>query len=132
MAGAVHQQPLLHAAPDESPAPGHALPPDLTTGCVILDIGGDTGALLIHTDGDRLGDEIEVTRLDGAGMATHVAVLKRRIPGGVAHAAVFSTLREGIYQILGADPSYPGRARVVAGGVAEVDWRAAERTSRHA
>ncbi|HEY6379147.1 MAG TPA: hypothetical protein VI316_08195, partial [Candidatus Dormibacteraeota bacterium] len=127
--GASHQQPPLHAARDDSPAPGHALPPDLTTGCVILDIGGETGALVIHTGADRLGDEIEVTRLDGAGMPTHVAVLKRRISGGVAHAAVFSTLREGTYQIHGAGPSCPGRAHVMAGGVAEVDWRAAERTS---
>ena len=104
-------------------AGGHSVPPDLTTGSVVLDIGGETGALVIHTDATRLGDEIEVTRLEDIGWRTHVAVLKRRVPRGEAYAAVFSALREGDYRILGAAAPNVASARVIAGGVVEVDWR---------
>jgi hypothetical protein len=102
---------------------GHSVPPDLTTGSVVLDIGGETGALVIHTDAQRLGEEIEVTCVDNGGWRTHVAVLKRRIPRGTAYAAVFSALREGDYRILGAAAPPAACARVIGGGVVEVDWR---------
>jgi hypothetical protein len=46
-------------------------------GAVVLDIGGDTGALVIHASGALLGLQIEVARRDGVGKRVHVDVLER-------------------------------------------------------
>ncbi len=101
----------------------HWLPPDLTTGSVVLDVGDDVGALLIHTGAARVGEEIEVTPVDRAGRRTHVAVLTRRVGDRIAHAAVFASLRAGEYAVLHCDGTEAARVRVPPAGVAELDWR---------
>jgi hypothetical protein len=100
----------------------HPLPADLTTGSVVLDIGGDAGALLIHTGAGRVGEEIEVERV-GDGRRTHVAVLTRRVGAAVAHAAVFAGLRAGEYDVLRRDGRVVQRVAVEGGSIIELDWR---------
>ncbi len=100
----------------------HPLPADVTTGSVALDIGGDAGALLIHTGADRVGEEIEVERA-ADGHRTHVAVLARRVGATVAHAAVYGTLRAGTYRVLARDGSVADCVRVEGGQITELDWR---------
>jgi hypothetical protein len=94
------------------------LPTDLTTGSVLLDIGGDSGALLIHTGADLVGEEIEVERVDD-GQRTHVAVLTRRVGALVTHAAVFASLRAGDYLVAAAATT----VRVSGGEITSLDWR---------
>jgi len=101
----------------------HWLPPDLTTGSVLIDVGADAGALLIHTGASRVGEEIEVEPLEWSGRRTHVAVLTRRVGDRIAHAAVFASLRAGEYAVLNPDGSEAARVRVPAAGVGELDWR---------
>jgi len=100
----------------------HPLPEDLTTGSVVLDIGGDVGSLLIHTGADRVGEEIEVERV-GGGRRTHVAVLTRRVGAIVAHAAVYGELREGDYDVLDRDGNAVERVHVDGGEITVLDWR---------
>ena len=100
----------------------HPLPADLTTGSVVLDIGDDVGALLIHTGPDRVGEEIEVERV-GDGHRTHVAVLRRRVGATVAHAAVYGDLSNGDYAVLGAGGRVVDRVHVDGGRITVLDWR---------
>jgi hypothetical protein len=90
---------------------------------VVLDIGGDLGALIVHTDAGMVGVEVEISATGRDGVRSHKDVLEREIEGRPAHTAVFDKLREGSYT-LWVDDVARARAVVVAGGVvAEVDWR---------
>jgi hypothetical protein len=102
----------------ENPRAGH--------GAVVLDIGGDIGALVLTMPAELVGAEIEICpaghfndvpdegrdwwqgewrahhgHAHGApGPAwPHVAVVARRSPAGVRYAAVFPALREGTYEV---------------------------------
>jgi hypothetical protein len=68
-------------------------------GSVVLDIGGDRGAAIVHTPPSLDGLEIEIRRRGAAWDGTHVAVRPRRIPDGVVYAAVFPELQQGDYEV---------------------------------
>jgi hypothetical protein len=75
-------------------------------GPVVLDIGGDIGALIVTMPATLAGAEVEARPIAGAafdaysgGHLPHVAVLAR--PGGpaVRHLAVFAELQDGEYEL---------------------------------
>jgi hypothetical protein len=68
-------------------------------GSVVLDIGGDFGAAIVHTPATLAGLEIEIRREGAHWDGTHVAVRARRIPGGEVYAALFPTLERGGYEV---------------------------------
>jgi len=89
----------------------------------VLDIGGDKGALVIYSDAEMLGEEIEICFSGKLETRCHNVVRARRRLTDVVYAAVFPTLSEGEYDILD-DSGIPTRQVSVAGGsVAEVDCR---------
>jgi hypothetical protein len=90
---------------------------------VVLDIGQDIGALIIYTDAELRGREIEVSPLESAATRVHVEVLERRVNGRPVFAAVFPKLRAGGYEIWGNSPSPSGTASIVGGEITTVDWR---------
>ncbi|MEO9138809.1 MAG: phospholipase [Jatrophihabitans sp.] len=113
-------------------------------GTVVLDIGGDVGALIIHTGADLHLAEIEVSRVDGGlplphthdghthdghthaqpdPTRTHVAVRERRGSTGVRFAAIYPGLREGVYTVWGLDGAVRDAVTIEGGAVAELDWR---------
>ena len=99
-----------------------ASPERAGTGHVVLDIGDQIGALIVHTSEALLGRELEVSPKGSAGKRTHTDVLERRINGQTVFAAVFPSLTEGAYSlwreiITGDDIT------ILGGAVAEVDWR---------
>ena len=69
------------------------------SGSVVLDLGPDTGALVLHTPPELDSREIEISRLaDGAPRRrTHSRVRQRHTPGGVQYAAVYPGLAAGEY-----------------------------------
>ncbi len=86
-------------------------------GSVVLDIGGDTGALILYTPAELLGHEIDV-RPCGPGPATHSAVRERHTGHDRICAAVYPSLDAGTYVIDGDE-----RPVVVVGGrITEVRW----------
>ncbi|GIJ26949.1 hypothetical protein Vqi01_21110 [Micromonospora qiuiae] len=93
------------------------------SGTVLLNVGGDTGALIIHTGRQLLGREIEVSRADRAGEPrTHAAVRERQVRDGTFHSAVYPDLAAGFYTVWW-DADTPVGAVTVAGGVvAEFIW----------
>jgi len=67
-------------------------------GAVVLDIGGDLGAAVVHTPATLAGLEIEIRRQGAEWDGTHVAVRARRTPGGEVYAALFPALEQGRYE----------------------------------
>ena len=73
---------------------------------VVLEIGGELGALIIYTDADMHGREIEIS------------------PGGTpAFSAVFDQIPDGRYTLWVDDVARSRDVRVAGGEVGELDWR---------
>jgi hypothetical protein len=97
-------------------------PKRVSTGHAVLDIGQNVGALVIYTDAEHCGKEIEVSPKGNDVQRTHTEVLERKTNGYITYAALFFALKKGDYNIW----SIPGQSITIVGGsVAEVDWRGA-------
>jgi hypothetical protein len=71
----------------------------------MLDIGGDTGALVVYTPASLLGHEIEVRTHGGIWAGVHTAVRARHVGDTVLYAGVFGSLPAGPYDLrLRQDP----------------------------
>jgi hypothetical protein len=71
-----------------------------SAGSVVLDVGADVGALVIHTPADLDGHEIEISPHGSpAARRTHSQVRERRAGSGVQYAAVYPALTAGDYII---------------------------------
>jgi len=92
-------------------------------GSVVLDIGGDVGALIILTPAEMAGREIHVSPLGQPETArTHAEVRERRLGPDGCHAAVYPELRDGDYTIW-QDPHTPaGTARIHGGTITSFHW----------
>jgi hypothetical protein len=89
---------------------------------VVLDIGGDVGALILHADAGMLGVEVEISATGHDDRRTHKDVLEREINGRPAYTAVFDQLREGRYTLWVDDVACAREVVIVGGAVAELDW----------
>jgi hypothetical protein len=113
--------------------------PNAGQGSVLLDIGGDIGALVVIMPPALVGVEVEINRIDeiaaeprhvddrkdggGGAHRPHVAVVARPTAGGVVHSLVFPELTEGRYELY-RRPAEPVELVVtVRGGeVTEAVW----------
>lgn len=68
-------------------------------GTVVLDIGGSTGALLVHVTCERAGTEIDIRRLGEPWSGAHTGVRERHGAQHVFFAGLFPALEEGTYEI---------------------------------
>lgn len=104
-------------APDHA----HSLEPS-GEATVVLDIGGDIGALVLLTPPELAGREIDIFRLGEPLPAMHTAVRARELPDCHVHAAVYPSVPAGDYVVpatLGL-PSIPVSIR--GGEVTEIAW----------
>ncbi len=108
-------------------------------GSVMLDIGGDIGALILLTPADLHLAEIEISPVGDERAhepahshgdhthahphRTHVAVRERRGPSGTRYAAIYPSLRAGDYTLWGLDGRPRDTVRITGGEVAQLDWR---------
>ncbi len=108
-------------------------------GAVLLDIGGDVGALVVTMPAQLYGVEVEIRPVDDHGPSTpadghgshehahhpHVAVVPRPTGNGILHSLVYPEVRAGRY---GLHPVPGGRCElevdVVGGAVTEAAWPA--------
>jgi len=89
---------------------------------VVLDIGEDLGALIIHTDPELHGVEIEISPDGQDAKRSHKQVLERSADGRAQFTAVFDGLRGGRYTLwLEGNARHRGVA-VESGRVAELTW----------
>src|ERR1700730_10074554 len=93
------------------------------SGSVVLNVGPNIGALVLHTPADQGGREIEIS-LDGvpAARRTHSQVRERRAGGTVQYAAVYPGLTAGDY-IIWRDATTPaGMVTVNGSHVTSYHW----------
>jgi hypothetical protein len=109
-----------HTHPHENPHAGQ--------GSVLLDIGGDIGALVVTMPVSMLGEEIEVVDAAGGSEAAghhrpHVAVVPRPVGDASVPSLVFAKLVEGSYALVpkGTD-DVRLRVDVIGGAVTSADW----------
>ncbi len=76
------------------------LPPS-RDGSVVLDIGGDIGALVVEVTGDRLGSELDLTPVGATSAIMHTEVRERHVGGGTRYAAVYAAVPAGSYTVEG-------------------------------
>jgi len=83
-----------HAHETENPHAGQ--------GAVLLDIGGDVGALVVTMPASMLGEEVElVTGAEAPGHhRPHVAVVPRPVADGSVPSLVFPELVQGSYALV--------------------------------
>src|ERR1700733_13281919 len=96
-------------------------PPD-AAGIVIVDIGGDVGAAVIHTPSELAGAEIEIRAAGAEWDGCHTAGGERQGPGITTTAAVFGSLRAGRYELRIKDAAGTEHPAPVVVEPAQVTW----------
>jgi hypothetical protein len=89
---------------------------------VVLDIGGDVGALIIVTPARMAGKEIHVSPLHDPAGRTHALVRERRLGPASCHAAVYPALPAGDYTIWRNAGSPAGTVRIDGGAATSYRW----------
>jgi hypothetical protein len=93
-----HGTPALEA--QERPAPHHHAHGPTGPGTVLLELGENTGALLLDVPADLNGHEIEISPAGEPGQArTHSQVRERPTPSGVRYAALYEGVPAGVYTV---------------------------------
>jgi hypothetical protein len=80
---------------------------------VVLEVGGDSGALVVHAPGAAPGAEVEIRRPSEPWRGAHSAVRDHRTPRRTRRACVFASLAQGSYEIRWRGPAPPGEAIAV-------------------
>ena len=123
----------VETRPPDSPENPHA-----GQGCVLLDIGGDIGAVVVTTPASMVGVEVEIAPEgtafghhhhdhghhghDHAHLA-HVAVVRRPVVGGEVPALVFGELSAGRYALAEKGTTHVRLLVDVRGGeVTTAEW----------
>ena len=104
-------------------APGEARLAPSTVGSVLLDVGGDIGALIVSAVAEQCGEEIELVPQTVGLPLTHTEVRQRLLPGGSVYAAVFSGVPAGRYCLQTAD-GLEAPVAVAGGEVTTAPWPA--------
>ena len=101
---------------------GHALGPS-GPGTVVLDLGAETGALILYTPPGLDGREIEISR-DGDPTArrTHSQVRARHLAAVTRYAAVYPGLAAGHYTIWAGPDDAAGTVTITGGQVSSWSW----------
>jgi hypothetical protein len=99
----------------------HALPPS-TEGSVVMEVGGDIGAVVVYTPDALAGLEIELALRGDDRQFVHTEVRERRLPDGAIYAAVFAAVPAGEYTLLSAAALPALDVDVEGGRVAELTW----------
>jgi hypothetical protein len=118
-----HGHDHLHVGGHDHRTPGELRP---AGGPVVLDIGGDVGALIVQLDDQLEGSELPILAIDDPAWdpTTHTGVWRRSIGGGSVVVAVYPELAAGGYRIV-APSGLAAEVRIYGGEVTTVDLRSA-------
>jgi hypothetical protein len=106
-----HDHGHVHAEPVLGPS---------TDGSVVLELGVGLGALVLYTEAELDGDEIDLFRRGEDRPFVHSAVRARDLVGGTVHAAVYPDVPAGEYVIAAHGAVGPLPVSVPGGLVTEV------------
>ena len=93
-------------------------------GTVVLEIGAETGALVLRVPADLAGREIEISPDREPAQRRHACVRERHGDRGIGHAAVYDRLPPGTYTIWRNRVTPAATVTVVGGQVTSYDWPA--------
>jgi hypothetical protein len=99
-----------------------AAPPTEPSRAVVINVGDHTGALVLSSNEQRSGIEVEIHPVAQPEARTHVWVLPREGRDGVVYAAVFPSLECGDYAILDVDGSIASVVSVPPNQVTHTTW----------
>lgn len=114
-----------HSHPDHfHPDHSHTGPAGGSTArdTLVLDIGRDIGALIIHTPPELDDAEIEISPVTDPHARTHNQVHPRRSPTGIRYSAVFPAVQAGDYTLWRDATTTHGRISIRGGTVTEYHW----------
>jgi hypothetical protein len=91
---------------------------------LVLNIGGDVGALVVHAPAELVEHEVEVSPLEALERRTHTVVHTMAAPTetGVAHIGVIPELAAGHYVVWGRGDTVLGEVEINGGSVTEFRW----------
>jgi hypothetical protein len=104
---------VTHRAPPSS-ASVHPEDPAEECASVLVEVGGDKGALVLYLDDGFRHQEVEISRV-GSAHRVHTGVLERRTAAGAVLAGVFGSLVAGSY-VVWRDSTTPAATVAVTGG----------------
>ncbi len=90
---------------------------------VVLDIGGQNGALVVYAEGELYDVPIELSPAHADAEKFHQHVLERPLPVGTTFAAVFDKIVEGRYTVWLRGQPRIRDLEITGGTVSELDWR---------
>jgi hypothetical protein len=96
---------------------------------VVLEIGGELGALIVYTDPDLLHTEVEISPAADDTSRSHKDVLERVVDGRSLYTAVFDRMPGGEYTLWHEGEPLARGVRVPAGAIAELDRTGARRAA---
>jgi ABC-type Zn2+ transport system substrate-binding protein/surface adhesin len=99
-----------------------AAPPTVPSRAVVINVGVHTGALVLASNEERSGIEIEIHPVSRPDARTHVWVLPREVRDGIVYAAIFPSLESGDYAILSVDGSIVEIVSVPPNQVTHATW----------
>ena len=99
-------------------------------GFTVLDIGDDTGALLLYTPSHMAGTEIEINRVGDSTRREHAVVHARHSSAGTTYAALYPKLAAGRYELRAAAGTVALRVAIDGGSVTEARWPSRISTAR--
>jgi hypothetical protein len=91
---------------------------------VVLEIGDEIGALIVHAEAEMHGLEIEISPAEDDERRSHKDVLERDAGGTPAYTAVFDGLPAGTYSLWSEGISRVRDVVVTGGQIAELRWPA--------
>lgn len=111
-----------HEPPHAQPGHVEAVPLTVPSRAVVINVGEHTGALVLASNEQRSGVEVEVHPVARPEARTHVWVLPREGRDGVVYAAIFPSLERGDYAILDVDGSIADVVAVPPNQVTHATW----------
>jgi hypothetical protein len=92
-------------------------------GTVVMEVGGDIGALVLYTPAEMDGDEIEISRDDEPGARrTHSQVRPRHLGAVTKYAAVYPGLAAGPYTLWRDEGTPAASVTIVGGQITNCRW----------
>jgi hypothetical protein len=112
------EQPFVDSGPTDGPAEA-----------LVLDIGGDVGALILYADEACLGEEIDLTPVGvPRSHHLHTMIRRRRAIEREVIVGVYAEVRAGDYTVWGLDGEPLGEVSIAGGQVSEFQGGACGRS----
>jgi hypothetical protein len=96
--------------------------PASTEGSVVMEVGGDVGALVVYAPYALAGREIELALRGESWQFVHTEVRERRLSDGTVYAGVFPAVPSGEYTLLPLAALPALDVNVEGGRVSELTW----------